>query len=259
MALIGRRQFLCSLPAFAAAPRAMAQGTALRSFRVRALNQIGLTVTDPRRSLAFYQDLWGMPIQARHGSTTVLRIGEGPQLLSITQATAAPPGIHHFGFAVENFDPIRVLQVLGRNGVAAAQSTGDEQILPPLTVRRSIRGSGTSQTVELQLADPDGILVQIQDPSYGGGGGALGNVCAPVEPHRGTCVGRHSGGVTAFPCGRATRGTSSFSPIAKATSGCSCSAPTALSLQSASRRRSLGRRTFRRAGHRRRTTFCTAS
>ena len=172
MALIGRRQFLCSLSATAAAHRVVAQETSPRAIRVRALNQIGLAVTDPKRSLAFYQELWGMPIQARHGSTTVLRIGDGPQLLSITQATATPPGIRHFGFAVEHFDPTRVLQVLRRNGVAEAQSTGDEQILRALTVRRSIRGSGAGQTEGLHLADPDGILVQLQDPSYCGGGGA---------------------------------------------------------------------------------------
>ena len=73
---ITRRELLLSLPAFAMAPRLFAQGDK-PAIPVRALNQITLLVSDVKRSVDFYQGLFGMPIQARQGSTVVLRIGNG--------------------------------------------------------------------------------------------------------------------------------------------------------------------------------------
>jgi hypothetical protein len=63
---IDRRRFLVSVPAVLAAHRMMAQGTAPQ-IRVNGLSQMTLTVSDPRRSIDFYQGLFGMPIQARQG------------------------------------------------------------------------------------------------------------------------------------------------------------------------------------------------
>ena len=73
---LDRRAFLMTLPAMAAS-RAFAQ--APPAFKVNGLSQIALTVSDVRRSLEFYQGLFGMPIQARQGSTVLLRVGEGPR------------------------------------------------------------------------------------------------------------------------------------------------------------------------------------
>ncbi len=53
--------------------------------RVRTLNHFGIAVSDPRRSIDFYQGLFGMPVQARIGPTTILRVGAGPQFLAIRQ------------------------------------------------------------------------------------------------------------------------------------------------------------------------------
>ena len=44
----------------------------------------------------------------------------------------------------------------------------------PVT-RRAFLGSGG--TPELYFTDPDGILIQLQDVSYWGGSGYLGEVC----------------------------------------------------------------------------------
>jgi hypothetical protein len=67
VAPIDRRRFIAALPALALAPRALAQSPA--RFRVDGLSQITLTVSDVARSLDFYQGLFGMPVQARQGST----------------------------------------------------------------------------------------------------------------------------------------------------------------------------------------------
>ena len=72
-ASIDRRQFIAALPVLALAPRILAQ-TPAPAFRVNGLSQITLTVSDVARSLDFYQGLFGMPVQARQGSTVLLRI-----------------------------------------------------------------------------------------------------------------------------------------------------------------------------------------
>src|SRR6185295_18065491 len=55
----------------------------------------------------------------------------------------------------------------------------------PMKVRVRMRGpevgGAREGTPEIYVGDPDGIVVQIQDPKYGGGAGVLGDVLK-VEP-----------------------------------------------------------------------------
>ena len=64
---VARRTFLAALPALALAPGLRAQPSAA-PLKVRGLSQLTLTVSDLPRSLRFYQELFGMPIQARQGA-----------------------------------------------------------------------------------------------------------------------------------------------------------------------------------------------
>ena len=86
---ITRRHVLRSLPALVAASGVMAQSNK-PIIRVRALNHMTLYVSDPKRSLEFYQGLFGMPIQARQGTagSGLLRIGSGPQYIALAAAGA---------------------------------------------------------------------------------------------------------------------------------------------------------------------------
>ena len=176
-----RKTLLLSLPAMAVTRRlfALEQATSLR---VRGLNQVTLAVSDLERSLEFYQALFGMPVQARRPGTIVLRIGDGPLFLALTEAGSSPPSIHHFGMAVEDFDVDRVVRVLGEHGVTTA-SGGEGLSGGPMRVRVTSRGD----TREVYLGDPDGLVIQLQDPRYCGGGGPLGDVCSGAEaaPERG--------------------------------------------------------------------------
>lgn len=61
---ITRRDLLRWLPVLVLAPKVMAQASD-PAIRVRALNHMTLTVSDPKRSLEFYQGLFGMPKRAR--------------------------------------------------------------------------------------------------------------------------------------------------------------------------------------------------
>ena len=192
MSEISRRQLLLSLPALAMAPRAFAQAGA-PPIRARALNHVTLSVSDPKRSVEFYQGLFGMPIQARQGGATALRIGSGPQALAITPAGAnASPAINHLCLAVDGFNVDRIVKILADRGITRSATAGGSNAGGggsnggPMTLRVRMRGpdaGGAKEgTPELYLSDPDGIVVQLQDVSYCGGAGALGNVCPKVEP-----------------------------------------------------------------------------
>lgn len=173
-----RRTLLGSIPTIAAACRLNGQQTQLLnkpSIRVRALNHMTLFVSDPKRSLEFYQGLFGMPIQARQGNGGgLLRIGSGPQYLALAAAgPARKPGIDHFCMTVDGFGSGQILQTLAEHGVARSESPG---AMKAWTRMRD-------DTLEFHLGDPDGIVVQLQDPSYCGGTGPLGNQCfATPEP-----------------------------------------------------------------------------
>jgi catechol 2,3-dioxygenase-like lactoylglutathione lyase family enzyme len=187
MPRIDRRDFLKSVPLLAAAPRLLAQPPGRPLIPVRALNHMTLSVSDPKRSLDFYQGLFGMPVQARQGQTTLLRIGAGPQFLALSGAGAnLPPSINHYCLAVDNFDADRALAALARVGVARAEGAGGGLSGGPLKARVRMRGpdSGGAPggTPELYVGDPDGIVVQLQDTTYCGGSGALGNTCGAPEP-----------------------------------------------------------------------------
>src|SRR5262245_24836420 len=113
-----RRAFLLTIPAFAAS-RAFAQAPA--AFKANGLSQIVLTVRDVKRSLDFYQGLFGMPIQARQGSTVLLRVGDGPRFVALRQAAAGEkPSISALGFGVENFSVDAAMKTLTARGFTVA-------------------------------------------------------------------------------------------------------------------------------------------
>jgi catechol 2,3-dioxygenase-like lactoylglutathione lyase family enzyme len=152
---ITRRELLTALTALiAAAPASRAAEAPLGP--VKQLNHVSIFVPDVKKSTQFYQDLFGMPVLTNQDPGINLSAGAG--FLGIYPAQAAAPrgSINHLCLAVENFDAEKVLKTLQDRGVTAR-----------------IRQRG--DTKELYLTDPDGISVQLQDTSYIGGTGLLGN------------------------------------------------------------------------------------
>ncbi len=181
---ITRRSLLLALPAVAMARSVLtAQGAS--TLKIRAFNHMTLSVSDPKRSLEFYQGLFGMPVHAHQGATTLLRVGDGPQFIAVSAAGQNAVGINHYCVTVEDFNVDRVLKVLADHGVSKAEATGGGLAGGAMKVRVRMRGpeSGGAPggTPEIYVGDPDGIVVQLQDPRYCGGGGVLGDACSP-EP-----------------------------------------------------------------------------
>ena len=170
-----RRQLLFMAGAVVAAPtrRLAAQAGAPRAIATRTLNHLHLIVSNLQRSLDFYQRLFGMPLAGMQGVESdwrkpvipILAIGSGPQFISLSEGSGRSGGrdrIDHFGFGMNRFSAEAVVKMLAAHGVKA-------------DVR--MRGDSTPPVAELKFTDPDNITIQIQDPSYCGGAGALGNKC----------------------------------------------------------------------------------
>src|SRR5262249_44410641 len=98
-----RRNLIFTSHLWAAAAPALAQTTQAPS-NARKQSQMTLTVTDLKRSLDFYQGLFGMAVQARQGAAVLLRVGSGPQYLALKEGSKA--GYSYYGLAVEGFNAI---------------------------------------------------------------------------------------------------------------------------------------------------------
>ncbi len=142
--------------------------------QVRTLNHIRYVHSDLESTLAWYLKLTDMEIvgyqEREEGPRTagyegppipVLRVGPGPQHIALVEGTGPEAFRPHVGLGVEGFDPDQVMNRLAEHGVTAH-----------MRMREGV-------TKEILVDAPDGVQVQLQDVSYCGGGGVLGNVCDP--------------------------------------------------------------------------------
>jgi hypothetical protein len=119
--------------------------------------------------VAFYQRVFGMRMQYNQGTEAdwsrkvipIVGIGKGPQFLAFA-ASKDGGRIDHFCLGVENFDSADMVKRLAAHGVKAS-------------VR--MRADSSPPSEELTFRDPDNITVQLQDVTYCGGEGKLGERC----------------------------------------------------------------------------------
>jgi len=147
---------LTTLTAIAAAPADVTAAADAPLGPVKQLNHVSIFVPDVKKSTQFYQDLFGMPVLTNQDPGINLNAGAGFLGIYPAPQNATQGSINHLCLAMDNFDADKVLKTLTDRGV-----------------RARIRQRG--DTKELYLTDPDGISVQLQDSSYIGGTGPLGN------------------------------------------------------------------------------------
>jgi catechol 2,3-dioxygenase-like lactoylglutathione lyase family enzyme len=157
------------------------------AFRLKSINHVTLTIANGAREKEFYQTVFGLPVRAMQGTGVTLAIGEGTDGV-VFNATANNPnamsGINHACFTIENFDAERVMTTLIGLGLEPIES-GIPALIKPLTCRvrwrqRANNGGGPTSplgTPELYFTDPDNLRIQLQDVSYCGGSGRLGQIC----------------------------------------------------------------------------------
>lgn len=178
---MSRRMFIGAIVALAAGPRAFAKKRP-EPVRAVSLNHSVLSVSDPERSVEWFQGLFGMPKVAKYEDSTILRVGNGPQFLSILNKKSDKTGIVRFAIGVEEFDPDQFADRLRSLGYAEAGSPGPGTFA--VTERGSKNGGAKGGTKEVMIGDPDGLLIHIVDISYSRGAGRLGNE-SPASSHAG--------------------------------------------------------------------------
>jgi catechol 2,3-dioxygenase-like lactoylglutathione lyase family enzyme len=148
------------------------------------LNHFTVFVGNGAEANRFYQETFGLAVQAYQGAQSpVTGIGDGRQFVMYAGGggrggnAATPANIHHGSFNMHDFDVERVRASLGDYGLAASEGSASGPLQHYVSLRMPARGGAEGGTPELYFTDPDGILLQLQDLSYCGGGGYLGNEC----------------------------------------------------------------------------------
>jgi catechol 2,3-dioxygenase-like lactoylglutathione lyase family enzyme len=148
------------------------------------LNHFTSSVSSPEASVEFFQRVFGLPIQAYQAATPALGIAAGPQFLMFTGGGAAAGGpvrgdINHVCMTVEDFDVERILSDLAAFGISARGENEGANVpfRSSVSLRMPNRGGAPGGTPEVYFTDPDGLRIQVQDPTYCGGGGVLGSEC----------------------------------------------------------------------------------
>jgi len=172
--------------AMAMMPSVLAQQGTAAPIPIRKIHNFGLRVSDVRRSLQFYQGLFGMPVQSRVGNTVCLQVGDGPIFFSLTPVRGREtPGITHIGVSVEDYDPDELSTALTQHGLSRGPNLPPGQ--PQLSFANRIwtvtrpGTSGTTNTRDLFFADAEGLTFQLCSPNHCGGGGEVGEQCPHPE------------------------------------------------------------------------------
>lgn len=185
---LSRRNLLKALPALAFAPGVFAQQGG-NPVAVRKLHSFGLRVSNVDRSLKFYQDIFGCPIQARQGDTVVLRIGDGPRFFTLSPTRGdEQPSITHIGLSVADFQLEAVRDQLDDLGIRRAskpepgQPGLDSAMRSWVDNRGSDAGGSSAGTQDLYFAGQEGLVYHLSAEDHCGGSGPLGTVCERIEP-----------------------------------------------------------------------------
>lgn len=155
---------------------------------VKDLSHFTINVSDGTRSNDFYREVFGLPIRSRQGAALGLGVGPGVMFVMFAgggggrggaNAAPRPASINHVCMNMEKFNPDEVLKILASYGI----SPRENRQLPAgpmkswVNLRMENRGGAPGGTPELYFTDPDGLQIQLQDVTYCGGAGFLGNVC----------------------------------------------------------------------------------
>jgi catechol 2,3-dioxygenase-like lactoylglutathione lyase family enzyme len=153
---LSRRELVAILGAAMAAPRSVAAQSS-PVLEAATLNHASLIVSDLERSVAFYRRTFGLAVRSTQQGGVNLAVGDA--FLGIYQGGPnATPHINHICFGLRDFDPGATVAALEAQGLPAEARTRD----------------GVTQ---VYTADPDNLRIQLQDVSFCGGVGLLGNEC----------------------------------------------------------------------------------
>lgn len=178
--MINRRDFLTRTAGVAGSLLLPSQLLAQSGIQLEKLNYFEIRVSDTARSVAFYQDLFGMPVQGRSDGRTFLKIGENNQYMAVREVMAGEnPAITQLGYSVSNFDLEDTQAALVANGFTRIDAPAVSAPGIDNAMTTWIRERGGTPT--LYFSDARGVIVQLTDPSWCAGSGPLGSDCGEPE------------------------------------------------------------------------------
>ncbi len=115
-----RRELVQGLAALTAAgetaSRAAAQGAKGAAMQGAKIDHVSIQVTDLSRSIAFYENMFGLTVLSEDKPNEIVRLGAGKVIVSLHHKT--PTGlVDHFAIGVEKFNRDAVTQALKARGV----------------------------------------------------------------------------------------------------------------------------------------------
>ena len=142
---------------------------------LRDLSHLTISVPDPSREVAFYRETFGLDVQTMQATIPALGVGPGVHFLMFIPGRES--GIHHVCFALEGFGVERIQGALESRGLRPRGQGAEGPLEHWVSLRMPNRGGALEGTPELYFSDPDGLVIQLQDAGYCGGGGRLGDEC----------------------------------------------------------------------------------
>jgi catechol 2,3-dioxygenase-like lactoylglutathione lyase family enzyme len=115
---------------------------ALRSITAVTVNHVGINVSDLKRSVAWYSGVFGLAVLVQGDDVAVLGFRSGDPSTTFVLRTSHKPELHHFMFGINHFDAEALAAYLKGNGLEPRNDVSS-----------------------FHIKDPDGIDVQVGDPS----------------------------------------------------------------------------------------------
>lgn len=169
-------------------PNSAQQSVSNGAIEALGINHFTNFVSNAPRSNELLKQLFGLGILSYQGpNAPTLSLGDGRQfLMYFGTGNPREPEVagvtDHVSLAVEDFDVAALQSRLEDLGLQAGSGTRPPQPLRHwLSLRMANRGGAEEGTPELYFSDPDGIAIQLQDKSYCGGSGYLGDECPALE------------------------------------------------------------------------------
>ena len=154
---LSRRGFLGALAAVSAVKVSAATQP---NIQVTSINHVTMFVKDIPKTVEFYQKMFGLEVLSKQGDAYNMATGKTGQFLGFYGGTAnTEVDIHHVCLGIKNFDVESLVARLKEFGITAQVRMRDGSV------------------PEIYFIDPNGIRIQLQDESYCGGSGTLGNQC----------------------------------------------------------------------------------
>jgi catechol 2,3-dioxygenase-like lactoylglutathione lyase family enzyme len=118
---LSRRQLVQGLTAVAAAGAALPAAAQTTPFSSTRIDHISIQVTDMKRSVEFYEKIFGLKILGEDKENEIVRMGVTKIIVSLHRKP--PMGIvDHFAIAIDNFDREAVTAELAKHGLKAEQN-----------------------------------------------------------------------------------------------------------------------------------------